>query len=78
MAVDALGGRLSFNSVTNRLNHFKRSVAVGLPFLLDVRVGIDNLLDRNPPVVGGVPGTTDSANYDVNGRRYFAGFGIKF
>jgi len=39
--------------------------------------GVDNLLDREPPVVGAQPGITDGAGstnpsvYDVLGRRYY-------
>lgn len=39
--------------------------------------GVDNLLDRQPPVVGAQPGVTDGAGstnpsvYDVLGRRYY-------
>jgi iron complex outermembrane recepter protein len=44
---------------------------------LTVRGGIDNLLDRDPAVVGRNPGTTEAAGatnagyYDVLGRRFF-------
>jgi iron complex outermembrane recepter protein len=44
---------------------------------LTVRAGIDNLLDRDPAVVGINPGVTEAAGstlpnyYDVLGRRFF-------
>jgi outer membrane receptor protein involved in Fe transport len=44
-----------------------------------VRFGIDNLLDKRPPVVGANPGVTTSSNvtnagyYDPLGRRFYVG-----
>ncbi len=49
-----------------------------------VRFGINNLLDKNPPVVGANPGTTTASSttnpgfYDVLGRRYFVGLKASF
>lgn len=49
-----------------------------------IRFGINNLLDKNPPVVGANPGTTTASNttnpgfYDVLGRRYFVGLKASF
>lgn len=47
--------------------------------------GIDNLFDKNPPVVGNEAGSTQynsgntfPSNYDVLGRIYKAGFKIEF
>ncbi|MEJ1964875.1 MAG: TonB-dependent receptor [Gammaproteobacteria bacterium] len=45
---------------------------------LNVRVGVDNLLDKDPPVVRGIPGNTDPQNYDLLGRRYYLGVTAKF
>ena len=45
---------------------------------LDVRIGVDNLLDKDPPVVRGIPGNTDPQNYDILGRRYYLGVTAKF
>jgi iron complex outermembrane recepter protein len=51
----------------------------------DVRAGIDNLMNRQPPNVGVWPGVTNAAgvtdvagSYDVIGRRFFAGFTARF
>jgi iron complex outermembrane receptor protein len=33
--------------------------------------GLTNLLDRDPPVVGGVAGSTDANTYDTLGRSYY-------
>jgi len=44
---------------------------------LSLRFGIDNLFNRQPPIVGAQPGVTDGAGstnpsvYDVLGRRYY-------
>jgi len=49
-----------------------------------LRVGIDNLLDKDPPVVQSNPGVTTASNvtnpgyYDVLGRRYYIGFKASF
>jgi outer membrane receptor protein involved in Fe transport len=47
----------------------------------DIRFGVDNLTDKQPPTVGAIPGSTNSAgvtdiagSYDVIGRRYYLGF----
>ncbi len=51
---------------------------------ITVRGGIDNLLNREPEVVGYTPGVTNalgstaSGFYDLLGRRYYAGAQVKF
>lgn len=41
--------------------------------------GVTNLLDKRPIATsGGIPGNTDSGTYDTLGRRYFAGFNLRF
>ena len=40
------------------------------------RAGIDNLFDKDPPVVGGRLGQTSSSEYDILGRRFYAGFTV--
>jgi len=42
------------------------------------RIGIDNLFDREPPVVDGLLGNTDASNYDILGRRFYLGATAKF
>ena len=51
----------------------------------EARVGIDNLFDRQPNIVGAIPGTTNAAgvtdpagSYDVLGRRFYVGVTGKF
>jgi outer membrane receptor protein involved in Fe transport len=46
--------------------------------MIGLRGGIDNLFDRDPPVVRGVPGFTDPQNYDVIGRRYYLSASVEF
>lgn len=41
------------------------------------RAGINNLLDKAPPQVGGTPGATHASTYDIYGRQYFVGFSVK-
>jgi outer membrane receptor protein involved in Fe transport len=49
-----------------------------------VRVGVDNLLDKDPPVTQSNPGVTTASNttvpgdYDVLGRRYYIGVKASF
>ncbi len=53
---------------------------------LELRAGVDNLLDKRPPLVGVDPasptgsavGTTDAGNYDVLGRRFYVGAKARF
>lgn len=42
-----------------------------------LRAGINNLLDKEPPQVGGTPGSTNASVYDIYGRQYFIGFSVK-
>jgi len=46
--------------------------------VFDVRAGVDNLMDRQPPISRGIAGTTDVQNYDVIGRRYYLAVSAKF
>ena len=51
---------------------------------LQVRFGIDNLLDADPEIVGANPGQTNAMGltntgfYDILGRRYYAGVKFSF
>ena len=52
---------------------------------VSIRAGIENLLDKDPPIVGANPGggndgagNTDAGVYDILGRRYFVGVKAKF
>jgi len=50
-----------------------------------VRAGIDNLFDRDPNIIGAIPGTTSAVGepdpagtYDVLGRRFYIGAKVEF
>jgi outer membrane receptor protein involved in Fe transport len=70
----------------NLLNLFARH---SINDRMEIRAGVDNLLDEEPPVVGADPGTTPT-NIDLNrgttlpgfydplGRRYYLGFKMGF
>jgi iron complex outermembrane recepter protein len=52
---------------------------------VSLRAGIENLLDKDPPITGANPsggnsgvGNTDSSIYDILGRRFFLGVKAKF
>ena len=40
--------------------------------------GVDNLFDRDPPIVGGVLGNTNLGEYDVIGRQFYMAIRAKF
>ena len=51
----------------------------GLLHGLSVRVGVENLTDKDPPIFPSyVQANTDPAQYDVMGRRYDLGFKYAF
>jgi iron complex outermembrane receptor protein len=45
---------------------------------LELRLGVTNLTDRGPPIVGGSVGLTDKNTYDVLGRMFFMGAQARF
>jgi iron complex outermembrane recepter protein len=64
-------------------NIFDVSVRWTLRGNIDLRGGIDNLLDRDPVITSSNPtnsgiGTTSSGYYDVLGRRYYVGLTARF
>ncbi|HMB72433.1 MAG TPA: TonB-dependent receptor, partial [Gammaproteobacteria bacterium] len=70
----------------NMVNLFARH---SLTDRVELRAGIDNLFDEEPPVVGADPGitpanrdnnlgTTEPGFYDPLGRRYYIGFKMDF
>ncbi|MBX5461851.1 MAG: TonB-dependent receptor [Steroidobacteraceae bacterium] len=46
--------------------------------MFNLRAGVDNLLDEDPPVTRGIPGSTDPQTYDIIGRRYYFGITANF
>lgn len=53
--------------------------------MVSLRAGIDNLFDRDPNIVGAIPGTSSAVGepepagtYDVIGRRFYIGFKADF
>jgi iron complex outermembrane recepter protein len=65
-------------------NLFNLSAGYEFTQKFSMRFGVDNLFDRQPPVVGAQPGITDGAGstnasvYDVLGRRYYLSVKAKF
>jgi len=43
-----------------------------------LRAGIDNVLNKDPPVTRGIAGSTDVQNYDIIGRRFYVAVTAKF
>ena len=64
-------------------NLFNLSAGYDFTERFSARLGVDNLFDRQPPVVGAQPGVTDGAGstnpsiYDVLGRRFYLSFKAK-
>jgi outer membrane receptor protein involved in Fe transport len=53
--------------------------SAGLLEGLELRVGIENVTDKDPPIVPDSQGpNTDSSQYDVLGRRYYASLRYSF
>jgi len=44
---------------------------------ISVNGGINNLFDRDPPIMGGVPGTTEPSTYDILGRTFYLGARVR-
>lgn len=69
---------------TSAYNLFNLSTGWEFSSNWSMRFGIDNLMNRQPPVVGAQPGITDAAGltnpsiYDVLGRRYYVSIKAKF
>ena len=51
---------------------------VKLPWDTDLRFGVNNLLDKNPPQAGDTEANYDAQNYDVMGRAYYVGVRKRF
>ena len=45
---------------------------------VQLTAGVDNLLDKDPPIVGGVLGNTNLGEFDVVGRQVYAAVRAKF
>lgn len=68
---------------TNSYDIFNLSGRYGLGDNIDVRFGIDNLLDAQPEIAfanatNTATGTTNTNFYDILGRRYFLGLNVSF
>jgi outer membrane receptor protein involved in Fe transport len=68
---------------TRQYNLFNLNVGYDFSERISARLGVDNLFDKQPPIVGAQPGVTDGAGstnpsvYDVLGRRFYLGFKAK-
>jgi iron complex outermembrane receptor protein len=50
---------------------FDLSLVYDLSSKLQLSAGVENLADKQPPVVGGIPGATDANSYDTVGRSFY-------
>ena len=80
----ALAGRqVDFNKIKAR-NYYDLTSKFGVSDNLDITVGVINLLDSKPPIVGSQAGGLNNAGntfpsvYDAVGRRYQATASLKF
>lgn len=68
---------------TGKYNLFNLSGGYAFSDTFSMRLGVDNLFDREPEIVGAQPGVTDGAGstnasiYDVLGRRYYMSFKVR-
>lgn len=62
----------------NAYDYFDLSLRVDPAERFSLRVGVNNLFDKTPPVVGGVLGVTDGGTYDVLGRTYYIAATARF
>ena len=42
------------------------------------RAGVNNVTDKEPPIVGGTIGQTQPGTYDIIGRYYYLGLQLNF
>ncbi len=74
----------SVDSQIGAYDYFDVDTSVAITPHLNIRVGINNLIDKKPPVVGFnanpqlVNGNMAAGMYDVLGRYLFAGFTVKY
>ncbi|CAN7258999.1 TonB-dependent receptor [Phenylobacterium sp. LjRoot164] len=59
-------------------NIFDLNGRVKLPWETDLRFGVNNLLNQNPPQAGDTEYNYDQQNYDVMGRTYYVGMRKRF
>lgn len=59
-------------------NLFDLYSTVDLGEQYELRFGVNNLFDKDPLVLNGVPGTTEASTYDVIGRSFYAGVSVRF
>ena len=57
---------------------FDANVAFRLSDTLQLRGGVTNLLDEDPPIVAGTVGQTQPGTYDIVGRTYYVGLQANF
>ena len=57
---------------------FDANLAVDLQERYRVVLGVTNLFDKDPPVVGGVLGQTQPGTYDIIGRAFYASLTARF
>jgi outer membrane receptor protein involved in Fe transport len=69
---------------TENYERFNLSASYEFSKMLSMRLGVDNLFDRQPPLVGAQPGVTNGAGstnasvYDALGRSYFLSVKARF
>lgn len=63
---------------TNAYNYFDLFAGLSVEDQVELRAGVNNIGDKQPPVVGGLIGTTNLGVYDAIGRSYFLGAKLRF
>ncbi|MCW2419261.1 TonB-dependent receptor domain-containing protein [Sphingobium sp. B8D3B] len=63
---------------TPAYNYLDLNAAFSVGSEFEFRLGVNNVTDKAPPIVGGALGSTNAGVYDVIGRSFYAGFRAKF
>lgn len=59
-------------------SYFDLSLGYTLFKNTNIRFGVNNLFDKQPPIIAATLGNTDTETYDVIGRSYYLGIRTKF
>lgn len=59
-------------------SYFDASLEMRVADRYTLRLGVNNIGDKEPPMVSGVPGSTDAGTYDILGRTWYAAITARF
>ena len=59
-------------------NYYDLTLRVPVREKLELRAGVLNVADKDPPIVGDVIGQTNVGVYDIIGRQFYVGVKARF